>query len=115
MSSICLVDYSSDDENSTEENVLEENSTTEEWLRGRLLNKIISDVVNVCEERENKEALMMTVDRNPSFDVYRPKQRLMSECSSVITNIDEQDVLSSSSDDTSRYFIILCKVVLSYC
>jgi hypothetical protein len=100
--SFSLVDYSSDDTSSNENLDQEDKFSIEEWVQDLLLNKIVTNVVNISEEIK-QEAFSFEVDRKPSFDVYRAKQRLMSECSSVITNGDDQDALSSSPDDTSRY------------
>ena len=47
---------------------------------------------------------VMVIDRKPTFDVYRPRKRELSECSSVVTaNPASNDDSSEESTDSSRF------------
>lgn len=102
MASFKLVDYSSGEESNEEsdKNVI----NIEKFVQEVLLEEILLNVVNLSEVKLDS---VIKIDKNPSFDVYRPKKRLLSECSSVVTIGDDQSTRSSSSDSelSSRLFI----------
>ena len=73
-----------------------------------LLEDILASVVRRAAVDVNDDDIMV-IDRKPTFDVYRPRKRELSECSSVITakSPSDDDDSSEESTDSSRFAILL--------
>lgn len=81
-----LGDYGSSDSDTEAEPV-----DTSTYIKNEIIEAILTNVVFRANDA------LMVVDRNPSFDVYRPRKRELSESSSIVTT----EPLDLSSDDSS--------------
>lgn len=90
-----IADYGSDYGDSDSDNETErrpEPIDLATFIKSQILEAILTNVVF----RANDD--LMIIDRNPSFDVYRPRKRELSESSSIVAEpLDLSDDSSTSS------------------
>ena len=90
-----IADYGSDYGDSDSDNDTErrpEPIDLATFIKSQILEAILTNVVF----RANDD--LMIIDRNPSFDVYRPRKRELSESSSIVAEpLDLSDDSSTSS------------------